>query len=142
METNVAVCGVEIKAQEAVLTIVSTDDENNIHHVECTTKKLILGDDKDVQSLKVMMQAISAFAEKHDVAQFVVKARQGKGERAAGGVTFKIETLFQLSGTPVCFVSAQTLAAFGKKNMAGLPASVNKYQTDSFRAAAWHVNKN
>lgn len=135
------VCGVEIKGQEAILAVAERDDEHNILHLNCATKRLALGDERDVQSLLAMQQAIKAFANQNNIDSFVVKARQSRGQLAAGGVTFKIEALFQLSGTPVGFVSAPALAAFAKKNMGGVPSTVKAYQTDSFRAAALHISK-
>ncbi|HEY0032269.1 MAG TPA: DUF3010 family protein [Devosia sp.] len=131
------VCGVDIKAKEAILILVDTDDEETSIHVECATKKLVLNDDRDPKSLENLKAAIEAFALKNNVEQFVVKTRQSTGRMAAGGVTFKIEALFQLSGTPVEFVSPPTLAKFAKSNKGAAPAGLAKYQEDAFRAGAW-----
>ncbi len=100
------VCGVEIKGKEAILALVQSAAEETIH-VKCDTKKLALPDDRDTKSLLVMKSAIEAFALQHKVGSFVIKTRQATGPRAGGGITFKIETLFQLSGTPVVFISPQ-----------------------------------
>ncbi len=68
-----------------------------------------------------MKSAIEAFALQNKVDSFVIKSRQATGPRAGGGITFKIETLFQLSGTPVVFISPPTLAKFAKSNLGRRP---------------------
>jgi hypothetical protein len=135
---TVVVCGVDIKAREANLILVGTDDDVTIH-IRCTTKKLALNEDKDATSLQTLRGAIEAFALTHNVEAFVIKTRQSSGPRAASGITFKIEALFQLSGTPVDFISPQTLAKFAKSNKGGVPAGVAKYQEDAYRAGAWQL---
>jgi hypothetical protein len=136
----VIVCGVEIKGKEAILTVVRSSPEESVH-VRCATKKLTLLDDRDMKSLSTMKSAIEAFALKNEVGVFVIKSRQPKGPRAGGGITFKIETLFQLSETPVVFISPPTLAKFAKSNLGGVPTSVLGYQIDAYRAGACHLSK-
>jgi hypothetical protein len=136
----VIVCGVEIKGKEAILALVQSSPEES-GHVKCVTKKLALLDDRDTKSLSTMKSAIEAFALQNKVDAFVIKSRQATGSRAGGGITFKIETLFQLSGTPAVFISPPTLAKFAKSNLGGVPTSVVGYQTDAYRAGAWHLSK-
>ena len=132
------VCGVDIKANEAIVVLVGSEDDLLVH-VQCATKRLALNDDRDAKSLDTLKAAISAFAMKNNVEAFVIKARQSTGQRAAGGITFKIEALFQLSGTPVQFVSPPTLASFAKGNKSGVPTSLSQYQKDAYRAGAWRL---
>lgn len=132
------VCGVDIRGKEAILVLVGIDDDVAIH-INCATKKLALLDDKDAKSLETLKTAISSFAQKHGVKEFVIKSRHSTGPRAAGGITFKIETLIQLSGTPVQFISPPTLAKFAKGNKGGVPAGLSRYQEDAFRAGAWRL---
>lgn len=132
------VCGVDLKAKEAIMVLVGNDDDLTVH-VKCATKKLVLNDDRDAKSLDTLKAAIAAFAVKNNVKAFVIKARQSTGPRAAGGITFKIEALFQLSGTPVEFISPPTLAKFAKGNKGGVPTSLSKYQEDAYRAGAWRL---
>ncbi len=110
-------------------------------HVKCATKKLMLRDDREAKSLSTMKSAIEAFALQNKVDAFVIKSRQATGPRAGGGITFKIETLFQLSETRVVFISPPTLARFAKSNLGGVPTSVVGYQADAYRAGAWHLSK-
>jgi hypothetical protein len=136
----VIVCGVEIRGKEAILALAQGSPEESVH-AECATKKLTLLDDRDTKFLLTLKSAIQAFALQNKVDAFVIKSRQATGPRAGGGITFKIETLFQLSETPVVFISPQTLAKFAKSNLGGVPASVVGYQTDAYRAGAWHLSK-
>lgn len=132
------VCGIDIKSNEANLVLVQIEHDVTAH-IKCATKKLALNDDKDTTSLETLKSAIEAFGMKHKVERFVIKDRQSRGKMAASGLTFKIEALFQLSGIPVDFVSAPTLAKFAKGNKGGIPASVAKYQEDAYRAGAWRL---
>ena len=136
------ICGVDIKGKEANLAIVRSDSEDNLEHLNCTTKKLALHDHEDAASLDTLMKAIKSFAHENKIEGFSMKSRKATGQLAAGGITFKIEVLFQLSGTKVTFVSPPTLAAFAKKsNIATPPQSVKQYQADAYRAAAWKLAK-
>ena len=135
------VCGVEIKAKEAILAIVESDAEGNLLHIKSASKKLTLDDDRDCKSVSVLYEAIRALAKDHKLSGFVIKTRQTKGTMAAGGITFKIEGLFQLSGTPVDFVSPQALSKLASKNTGGIPATINQYQNDAYLAAVSHLAK-
>jgi hypothetical protein len=132
------VCGVDIKGKEAILAVVRSSPEESLH-VNCATKRIKLDDERDAKALLNFKAAVEAFAHQSKVDAFVVKSRQATGPRAAGGITFKIEALFQLSGTPIVFVSPPTLAKFAKSNLGGVPTSVLAYQTDAYRAGAWHI---
>ena len=89
------VCGVEIRGKEAILALAQGSPEESVH-AECATKKLTLLDDRDTKFLLTLKSAIQAFALQNKVDAFVIKNRQATGPRAGGGITFKIETLFQL----------------------------------------------
>lgn len=132
------VCGVDLKASEARLAIVRADNGTFVH-VTSETKKLALKDDRDAQSLHTLLKAIKAFAHQNGVEVFVIKTRAQKGQMAGGAISFKIETLFQLSGTEIRFISPQALAKFAKGNMAGTPQTVLEYQKDAFRMGAHHL---
>ena len=106
------------------------NDDGDFVHIKTASKKLTLEDDRDCKSVQVLFEAIKALAKDHKLDCFVVKTRQTKGTMAAGGVTFKIEGLFQLSGTPVEFVSPQALSKLASKNTGGDPC---EYQPISNR---------
>jgi hypothetical protein len=135
------ICGVEIKAREAIVAIVGTDPEGNFVHINSASKKLILEDDRDCKSVAVLYEAIKSLAKDHKLSSFVIKTRQTKGAMAAGGITFKIEGLIQLSGIPVHFVSPQALTKLASKNAGGIPATINRYQNDAYLAAVSRLAK-
>jgi len=109
------------------------------HSIDCKTKRLELGDDTDSASVKGLLQTIRSFSHEHHVEAFVIKARMKSGQMASGAVSFKIETLFQLSDTPIIFVTAKSLAGFAVTNLGGVPGSLKKYQEDAFRCGALHL---
>lgn len=137
---QVIACGVEIKGREAILAIVQ-DSPDGSSHLTCATKKLALVDDRDKKSLSTLKSSIEAFALQNKIDVFVIKSRQASGPRASGGITFKIETIFQLSDTPVVFANPVALAKFAKSNSGGVPATVVEYQANAFRAGAWYISK-
>lgn len=134
------VCGVEIKGKEAILAIVQASPDGSTH-IECATKKLALEDDRNKQSLLNLKSAVDAFSIQNNIAIFVIKSRQASGPRASGGITFKIETLFQLSNTPVTFINPVALAKFAKSNFGGSPSSVAEYQKNAFCIGALYLYK-
>lgn len=129
-----AVCGVDIRASEAILALAVNTEDGPIH-AESTVSKLKLSDERNAADLATMKTAIEAFAHENAVTSFAIKSRKSSGVMASGGVTFKIEALFQLSGVNVKFVSPQALANLAKKNAGGVPSSLFAYQHDAFRAA-------
>lgn len=135
------VCGVDIKAKEAILAIVESDAEGNLVHVKSVSNRLSLDDDRDCKSVSVLHEAIKALAKDHNLSSFVIKTRQTRGAMSAGGITFKIEGLFQLSAVPVEFVSPIALSKLAKKNTGGIPATLNQYQNDAYLAAVSHLVK-
>lgn len=135
------VCGVDIKAKEAVLAIVESDQEGNFIFRNAETKRLKLDNDRDSKAVKTMFEAIKAIAKKHDISSFVMKSRASRGSMASGGITFKIEGLFQLSDTPVIFVSPQVIAKTKKSNAGKPPETVKIFQQDAYAAAISQIIK-
>jgi Protein of unknown function (DUF3010) len=137
----VAVCGVEIKGKEAILVLVDVKSETSVQ-IKCETKKLQMVDHQDTKVIEDMLATIKAFAHEYKVEVFVIKSRALSGMMAGGGITFKIETVFQLSGTATAFVSPQTLAKFAKSNLGGIPSGLFAYQQDAYRAGAYYLANN
>ncbi len=135
------VCGVEIKAKEAILAIVEINEDNDLVHIKSASKKLTLDDDRNCKSVQVLLEAIKALANDHELKYFVIKTRQAKGAMAAGGITFKIEGLFQLSGVPVKFVSPQALQKVAGTNTGSMPRTVNRYQEHAYLSAVSQLIK-
>ena len=134
------VCGVDLKASEARLALVSVK-EDSPHFTDLNTKKLTLGDDKDVKVIKAFLQAVKTFAHENRVDVFAIKARAKGGKMGGGAVSFKIETLFQITDCEVVFVNPTALSNFAKTNLGGLPDGLLKYQHDAYRCAVYQLKK-
>ena len=128
-------CGVEIKASEAIFALASLDG-SAVTHVPLILKKLALEDDEVVANVRAFAAQAAAFVAEHGIQRLAIKKRSKKGEFAGGPTTFKIEGILQLlEGCETVLVSPQTMSAQAKKLGAELPASLNKYQHDAFKAA-------
>ncbi|MET1077736.1 MAG: DUF3010 family protein [Pseudomonas sp.] len=130
-----ALCGVEIKANEAVLALVQRQ-ASELQHLPVPTKKIALEDDEQAQSVKAFRTALETFVQAHQVTQIAIKKRSKKGEFAGGPVTFKIEGIIQLlDDCEVSLLSPQSISATQKKQQFSLPDSLNKYQHEAFLTA-------
>ena len=126
------ICGIEIKGSEAIFALAN----QGLEHVANATKKIALDDDEDAASVKAFAAQIAAFVKANAITRIVIKKRSKKGEFAGGPITFKIEGLIQLlDDCEVQLLSPQTLNAQYKKHAFDLPASLNKYQHEAFKAA-------
>jgi len=100
------------------------------------TKKLALEDDDESANVKAFATQIASFVRENGISHVVIKKRSKKGEFAGGPTTFKIETVFQLlRDCEVTLLSPQTINAQNKKHGFALPASLNKYQHEAYKAA-------
>lgn len=131
-------CGIEIKGSEAIFALVTP----NLEHVAVATKKIALDDDENAASVKAFAASLAAFVKAQGITRIVIKKRSKKGEFAGGPTTFKIEGIFQLlNDCDVQLLSPQTLNAQFKKHAFELPATLNKYQHEAFKAACAAVLK-
>ena len=129
------ICGIELKASDAILVVLETDEEC-FHHVNLKEKKISLGDgdvNTDVLSFK---EAIDTFVLDNQIEKIFIKKRGKIGRFAGGANTFKMEGLIQLSTVgEVTLISPQTTAAMQKKNKIELPTTLNAYQHDAYLTA-------
>jgi hypothetical protein len=129
------ICGVEIKGSEAIFAVASRAT-GALEHLPLTTRKIALEDDDESANVKTFAARISTFVRENDITQIAIKKRSKKGEFAGGPTTFKIETIFQLlEGCDVTLLSPQTINAQFKKHNFELPAALNKYQHEAYKAA-------
>jgi hypothetical protein len=129
------ICGVEIKGSEAIFAVASRAT-GALEHLPLATKKIALEDDDESANVKAFSALIGKFVRDNDITQIAIKKRSKKGEFAGGPTTFKIETIFQLlEGCEVTLLSPQTINAQFKKHNFELPAGLNKYQHEAYKAA-------
>ena len=134
-------CGIEIKGSEAIIAVASLDNQA-LGHVALATKKIALEDDDEAANVKAFAAQVKAFVQANAVTRIVIKKRSKKGEFAGGPTTFKIEGVFQLlEGVEVTLLSPQTINAQNKKHNFDLPATLNKYQHEAYKAACSSLMK-
>ncbi|WP_434704161.1 DUF3010 family protein [Pseudomonas sp. Z1-12] len=129
------ICGIEIKGSEAIIAVASLDQQA-LSHVALSTKKIALDDDDDAANVKAFAAQVRTFVTDNGIERIAIKKRSKKGEFAGGPTTFKIEGVFQLlEGCEVTLLSPQTINAQSKKYDFALPATLNKYQHEAYKAA-------
>ncbi|MCE4057609.1 DUF3010 family protein [Pseudomonas sp. Au-Pse12] len=130
-----SICGIEIKGSEAIFALASLQD-GAPQHQPLATKKIALEDDDEAANVKAFASQVGAFVREHGITRIAIKKRSKKGEFAGGPTTFKIEGVFQLlEQCEVSLLSPQTLNAQYKKHAFELPATLNKYQHEAYKAA-------
>ncbi len=129
------ICGIDIKASEAIFALASQQG-GALEHLALPLKKLALEDDEDAAQVKAFARQLAEFVSANAITHLAIKKRSKKGEFAGGPITFKIEGILQLlDGCDVQLVSPQTINAQAKKHDLALPATLNKYQHDAYKAA-------
>ena len=129
------ICGIEIKGSEAIIALASQGNQA-LTHVALATKKIALEDDDEAANVKAFATQVKAFVQANGIERIAIKKRSKKGEFAGGPTTFKIEGVFQLlEGVEVTLLSPQTINAQNKKHNFELPATLNKYQHEAYKAA-------
>lgn len=88
-------CGVEIKSNDAIICIVSK--ENNLYDIPHTrVQKISLDNAGDAEEVKKFQFAFAKLMEDYQVTHVQIKGRALKGKFAGGPVGFKIEAAIQL----------------------------------------------
>lgn len=129
------ICGIEIKASEAIFAIIDCND-GSIEFVPSATKRLSLNDHDTQNAVRLFFDTISAYIRNNGIDVVAIKKRNKNGEYAGGPTTFKIEGLIQMTqGCDVLLISPQTIAASMRRNEFDIPASLLKYQHDAYLAA-------
>lgn len=135
------VCGIEIKANEAILALAERQGAS-FQYLPLPLKKLALDDDELAANVKAFRAQLEALVDAHQLSHIAIKKRSKKGEFAGGPITFKIEAILQLlEGCEVTLLSPQTISATQKKQQFELPGALNKYQHDAFLTACTALTK-
>ena len=88
-------CGVEIKSNDAIICIVSK--ENNLYDIPHTrVQKISLDNAGDAEAVKKFQFTFAKLMEDYKVTHVQIKGRALKGKFAGGPVGFKIEAAIQL----------------------------------------------
>ncbi len=89
------VCGIEIRGNEAILTVAETKAQS-ITHLPIETKKIAFADDDDSNHVKSFFSLIKDFVHNNHIDRIAIKKRGRKGGFAGGPTSFKIEGIIQL----------------------------------------------
>lgn len=107
-------CGVEIKGNEAIICIMSK--ENNLYDIPQTrVQKVSLDNAGDAEEVKKFQFTFAKLMEDYQVTHVLIKGRALKGKFAGGPIGFKVEAAIQL----ISDLSVEILAgSFIKKELA------------------------
>lgn len=129
------VCGVELKANNIIFSIVEYINEE-ARYIDIKTKKISLTDDESQESIKLFKKEIEMFISNNNINKIIIKKRAKKGTFAGGVITFKIESIIQLNSLcEVEFISSQAINKFTKNNDIEFPSTLNKYQEQAYLAS-------
>jgi hypothetical protein len=136
------VCGIELKSNYTVLTLVDYSSDDIIDYIDLKIKKIILEDDEDKNSVLKYVDEINTFFDDNKVEKILIKKRSKKGAFSGGAVSFKMEGLIQLyPNACVELVSSQSISSYEKKNDISFPSNLKKYQEQSFLSILSYMYK-
>jgi len=137
VEQEMKVCSVELKANEAILCLISLDQGLYTLH-ECRVKRLAIQDANSQEQLKKFQFDIAKLLEDYQIEQVVIKERLTKGKFAGGAVSFKLEATIQLiPDMPVTLLSGSKIKAIIKESHTQMnfeDTGLKQYQEQAFLA--------
>ncbi|MGA1940120.1 DUF3010 family protein [Arcobacter sp. YIC-310] len=129
-------CGVELKANNAIFSVFEKNDDDIVIYIDLKIKKITLDDDESFEDIKIFSNNVNDFLKDNKIEKVFIKKRAKKGNFAGGAVTFKMEGIIQLNDIcDVTLVSSQSVNSFEKKNMIEFPKELKKYQEGAYLTA-------
>lgn len=111
------VCGIDLKASNAILAVIEKKDEESVF-IPLEIKKIALDANDDQKEMIQFYDNISGFLKVNLINKVVIKKRAKKGNFSGGANTFKMEAAIQLSGIcDVSLLSSQSISSYEKKIM-------------------------
>ena len=136
------VCGIELKSNYTVLTLIDYSSDDIIDYIDLKIKKIVLEDDEDQNSVLKYLNEINSFFTNNKVEKILIKKRSKKGAFSGGAISFKMEGLIQLySNASVELVSSQSISSYEKKNDVSFPSELKKYQEQAFLSILSYLSK-
>jgi hypothetical protein len=89
------VCGVELKGNDAIISLMSLKD-GLYTLLDCRVKKLSINDANNTEQLKKFQFDFDKLMTDYQIEHVVIKERMTKGKFAGGSVGFKLEATIQL----------------------------------------------
>ena len=132
------ICGISIKSNVAIICVIE-QAKTSIKIVQTSMKKISLDDETNQESIKSFFKVFNSFINVNNIDVIAIKARQHKGPFAGGSISFKIESLIQLTENKVEIIPAQTISSRTKEIT--IPSEIHKYQEEAFKAACALLDK-
>lgn len=89
------VCGVELKGNDAVICILTMDDDM-FDLPDCRVRKVSIEKTASRDQLKSFQQTFSKLMEDYQIDKVIIRERPTKGKFAGGAIGFKLEAAIQL----------------------------------------------
>lgn len=130
------VCGIELKANNTILSVLEKQDDDIVIYIDLKIKKISLNDDENQEDVNSFYNEINQFLDENSIEKIFIKKRAKKGTFSGGAITFKMEGLIQLNKVcSVNLISTQAISSFEKKNIIDFPKELKKYQEGSYLTA-------
>ena len=101
------VCGIDLKGNEAIISLVSLAD-GLFHLPDCRTRRLTLAD-TSAKGLKSFQSTFAKLVEDYKIDAVIIRQRQSKGKFAGSAIGFKLEAAIELiDGLEVIVFSPET----------------------------------
>jgi len=132
------VCGVDLKGNEAIVSLVSLAD-GLFHLPDCRTRRLTLAD-TSAKGLKSFQSTFAKLVEDYKIDAVIIRQRQSKGKFAGSAIGFKLEAAIELiEGLKVVIFSPTDIKESLRRN--AVPFSdtgLKQFQETAFTTAyAW-----
>ena len=129
------VCGVEIKASDAIVLVIDGTKEN-FGIIDTGIKKITLGDTNNAEDVQTFKEAFHAFVKNHNIDKIGIKKRNTKGQFAGGAISFKVEGIIQLSkDATVELIAPASISSTIKKEPPPAASHMFAYQKSSYETA-------
>lgn len=129
------VCGVEIKASDAIVVVLDGTKED-FEIIKTDVQKINLKDTNSSKSVQDFQNTFNSFLEDNNIDKVNVKKRNTKGQFSGGAVSFKIEGIIQLTKkSSVTLVTAASIASAIKKEQPPLADKLFGYQKGAYETA-------
>ena len=138
------VCAVELKANDAIVCILS-QDQGLFDIPDCRVQKLSIADAGDSEQLKKFQFTFAKLVEDYKIGQVVIRTRPMKGKFAGGATGFKLGAALQLiEDLEVVLLSPTEIKASLKNTPIAIDfrdTGLKQYQETAFTTAFAYLNQ-
>jgi hypothetical protein len=129
------VCGVDLKASEAIVLVIDGTKEN-FEIIDTGVKKITLGDTNNSADVQTFKETFHSFVKNNNIDKIGIKKRKTKGQFAGGATSFKIEGIIQLSkDSTVELIAPISISSTIKKEPPPAASQLFAYQKSSYETA-------